>query len=90
LVKSMGIPLDNIVKNPALISYSLEKRLIPRLRVMEALKSMQLLNTELPCRIFFLTEKCFLEKYINENAHSSVLLDIYHNGEVDLQQGDAQ
>eukprot|EP00253_Pinus_taeda_P012878 PITA_12878 len=90
LVKSMGIPLDNIGKNPALICYSLEKRLIPRLRVMEALKSMQLLNTELNCRIFFLTEKCFLEKYINKNAHSSILLDIYHSGKVDLQQGATQ
>jgi len=84
LVKSVGLPLDCFVKYPALFGYSLEKRIIPRYRVMEALKSTQVLETELiGPRIFCCTEKCFLEKYVNKNADSSILLDIYHSGKVD-------
>jgi mTERF domain-containing protein len=84
LIKSMGFPLDYFVTYPALFGYSLEKRLIPRYRVMEALKSMQVLKSDLICpTIFVLTEKRFLEKYVNNNAHSSILRDIYHSGKVD-------
>jgi len=91
LVKYVGISLDNLVKYPVLFGYSLEKRVLPRYRVMEALKSMQMLKIELICpHIYCLTEKRFLEKYVNKNADSSILLDIYHCGKVDHQQGDPQ
>jgi hypothetical protein len=41
LVNYVGLPLDDLVKYAILPSLSLEKRIIPRYRVMEALKSMQ-------------------------------------------------
>jgi mTERF domain-containing protein len=92
LVNSAGLPLDDFVKYPLLFSRSLEKNIIPRFRVMEALKSMHLLNTEMSF-IFLvkLTKKKFLEKYVNSNADcSSVLLDIYHGGKAGKLQGNMQ
>jgi len=79
LVKSAGYTVADLLKYPDLLGYSLEKRIIPRYRVMEALKTMQVLNTEMICpRYFQLTEEQFLEKYVNKNAESLVLRDIYH------------
>jgi len=84
LVNSVGLPLDDLVKYATLPSLSLEKRIIPRYRVMEALKSMQEWKKEMISpRIFMSTEKCFLHKYVNKNADSSILLDIYHRGKVE-------
>jgi mTERF domain-containing protein len=82
LVKSLGLPLEDIVRYSCLLSYNLETRIIPRYRVMEALKSMQPLKTErIFPHIFYLTEKHFLEKYVNWNVESSsVLRDIYYGG----------
>jgi len=82
LVKSLGLPLDDIVIYSCLFSYKLETRIIPRYRVMEALKSMKLLKTErISPHIVKLTEKRFLLKYVNRNAESSsVLWDIYYGG----------
>lgn len=90
LVNSVGLPLDDFVKYPLLFSSSLEKNIIPRYRVTEALKSMRVLKTEMSFpRGVTLTEKCFLEKYVNSNAEfSSVLLDIYHGGKAEKLQGD--
>jgi len=83
LVNSMALPLADVAKYPNLFSNSLEKRIIPRYRVIEALKPMQV--QEFKRRIClgdiaFLTEKTFLEKYVNKNAESSYLLDIYNGG----------
>lgn len=86
LLKSVGLSLEDIVKYSILLSYSLETRIIPRFRVMEALKSMQeqVLKREssFPC-IAKLTEKCFLEKHVYSNAESSVLRDIYHSAKLE-------
>jgi len=57
--------------------------MIPRYRVLEALKSMQVQMLKRLCFpiIVTLTEKRFLEEYINSNAESSsVLHDIYNGG----------
>jgi len=79
LVKSAGFTLASLLKYPAVLGYSMEKRIIPRYRVMEALKTMQVLKTEMICPNYFqLTEEQFLEKYVNKNVESLVLQDIYH------------
>jgi hypothetical protein len=81
VVNSVGLPLADIVKYPTLFDLSLEKRIIPRYRVMEALKSMQVqeLKREMSLpKVFKLTEEQFLEKYVISNPESSILLDIYH------------
>jgi mTERF domain-containing protein len=82
LVNSVGLPLDDVAKYVCLFTCSLEKRIIPRYRVMEALKSMQVLKTGMSFpNIINLSERHFLEKYVNSNAESfSVLSDIYHGG----------
>jgi mTERF domain-containing protein len=79
LVNSVGLQLDDFVHYPFLFGSSLEKKIIPQYGVAEALKSMQVLKTEIYLPPFFkLPEKRFLEKYVYSNAKSSVLLDIYH------------
>lgn len=85
MVNSMGFSLDDLVKYPALFLFSLEKRIIPRYKVVNALKSMQVQEFKreiyLPT-IFYCTEKVFLDKYVNNHPESSILLDIYHGGKV--------
>lgn len=82
LVNSVGLSLDDFVTSPMLFSYSLEKRIILRYRVLEALKSMRGLKTETSFRIIVnMPEKRFLEKFVNSNHQSSsILRDIYHGG----------
>jgi hypothetical protein len=78
LVNSVGLPLDDLVKYPTLFTCSLEKRIIPRYRVMEALKSMQVLKTEMIFQIFLSCQKnVFLEKYVNSNAESFPFCGIF-------------
>jgi len=82
VVNSVGLPLADLVKYRKLFDYSLDKRLIPRYRVMEALKSMQVQELKreksLP-EVFYLKEEQFLEKHVINNPESSILLDIYHD-----------
>jgi mTERF domain-containing protein len=78
LVKTVGLQLADILKYPDLFANSLETRMIPRYRVLEAIKSMQVSKRKM-CfpRIIGLTEKRFLEEYVNSSAEfSSVLQDI--------------
>jgi len=84
LVNSVGLPLDDLVRYPPLFQFSLEKRMIPRYRVMEALESMKVPKPKMGFPLLFkLPERIFLEKYIHSNVESSsVLLDIYHGGKV--------
>lgn len=81
MVNSAGLPLDDFVKYHFLFTSSLERRIVPRYKVMETLKSMQMQEFKkdiyLPT-VFYLTEKHFLEKYVNNHPESSFLLDIYH------------
>jgi mTERF domain-containing protein len=83
-VKTAGIPLADLVKYPNLFEYSVETRMIPRYRVMEALKSMQV-QVQAPTKkgkkeglsflqILTMPENRFLEQYVNSNAESSALI----------------
>lgn len=79
LVKSAGLTIADFVRDPNMFSFSLEKRAIPRYRVMQSLKSMRVLKTEIHFQpILRLSEKRFLEIYVDSNAESSALRDIYH------------
>lgn len=78
LVKFAGLTLADFDKDPLLFQLSLEKRVIPRCRVIKALKSMGFLKTKMHFRhILRMSEKSFLEIYVDSNEKSSVLLDIY-------------
>lgn len=77
LVKFAGLTLADFDKDPLLFQLSLEKRVIPRCRVIKALESMGL-KTKMHFRhILRMSEKSFLEIYVDSNEKSSVLLDIY-------------
>jgi mTERF domain-containing protein len=82
LVSYAGISLDDLAQYPSLLGYGLERMTIPRYRVTEALKSMQVLKTEMGFpRVVNLSERRFLEKGLNSNAKSSsVLQDVYRGG----------
>lgn len=81
LVNSVELSLDDIVKYPSLLGYSLEMRIIPRYQVLKALMSKKISNRGLKFpSIVYLTEERFLEKYIDSNAESSVLWEIYCGG----------
>lgn len=81
MVNYVELPLADLVKFPLLWTFSLEKRINPRFRVMEALTSMQVQELKIPfIRIFHMPEKRFLEKYVNRNSKSSTLRTIYYGG----------
>eukprot|EP01018_Ginkgo_biloba_P022643 Gb_26176 [translate_table: standard] len=78
VVKSVGLPISIIVKYPILLTCSLETRIMPRYKVVEALKSMKLLKREkIFPQIVMLPEEQFLERYINPYSESLLLRDIY-------------
>lgn len=80
LVNTAGLTLSDLVKYPIMLAFSLEKRVIPRHRVMEAITSMQALKIKMHfISILHLSEKRFLEIYVDSNAESAVLRDIYHH-----------
>lgn len=77
-INSVSLPLSDVVKYPVILSCSLETRLIPRYRVIEALNSMSLSKKprSFPISVT-LSEKDFLKKYLDCYAESSELLTIY-------------
>lgn len=66
--------------------------MVPRYKVMEALKSMPVLKTEMSFpKVVKLSEKRFLEKCVNSNDKSfPVLWGIYYGRKVGHRQGDLQ
>lgn len=84
LVKTVGFPLADLVKYPALFSYSFEGRMLPRYRILEAVKSAQvqvLKRRHCFPTVVQWTEKRFLEEYVNSKAeYSLVLQDMYSGG----------
>ncbi|XP_061355360.1 transcription termination factor MTERF2, chloroplastic-like [Gastrolobium bilobum] len=79
LVKDMGWPSEDIAKDPVILGYSLEKRIIPRLSVIKILKSKCLLENDLHLSSFIRpTEEDFLNKFvINFQEDVPLLLDVY-------------
>ena len=77
LVKTVGLPLIDLIRYLGLFGLSLETMMVPRYRVLKEMESMQVQVSKrrfsFP-NIFRLTEKNFLEKYIES---SSFLQAIY-------------
>ncbi|CAE6260193.1 unnamed protein product [Arabidopsis arenosa] len=69
-MKRMGIEREALVKRPCVLMYNLEKRVIPRLKVLQILREKRLLKEEKKKKkknifdIVEMTEKAFLEKYV--------------------------
>lgn len=83
VVKTTGLSLADVHKYLDLLPYNVDTIMFPWYRVMEAVKSMRVQVWEKKGLSFplivTLTEKIFLENYVNLNLESSsLLLDIYH------------
>ncbi|CAJ1964382.1 unnamed protein product [Sphenostylis stenocarpa] len=79
LVKDMGLSSVDIAVYPHLISYSLEKRIIPRLSVIKILKSKGLIKSNFSFGSYMgITEEIFLKKFvIRFQEDLPLLLDVY-------------
>ncbi|KAL6606907.1 hypothetical protein ACP70R_042560 [Stipagrostis hirtigluma subsp. patula] len=66
LINEVGVEPQQIVKNPVLLMYSLEKRLVPRHRVMKVLQEKGLLKSDISIFILaYMGEKTFRLKFID-------------------------
>jgi mTERF domain-containing protein len=85
LVNKLGRPSTDIARNPLVLSYSLEKRIIPRCSVVQILIAKDVVNNDLCLSSFILiTEKSFLERYVYKFQDIvSQLLSVYHS-KIDL------
>ncbi|KAG4921033.1 hypothetical protein JHK82_049971 [Glycine max] len=79
LVKDMGLPSEDIAHYPQVLTYSFEKRIIPRFSVIKILCSKGLLKKDLHFSSFMcLTEENFLKKFVIKFQDDLPLLsDVY-------------
>ncbi|XP_010515018.1 PREDICTED: transcription termination factor MTERF4, chloroplastic [Camelina sativa] len=66
LVKKMNWPLEALVLLPAVLGYSLEKRIVPRCNVIKALMSKGLIGSENPpiSSVLVCNDQIFLNRYV--------------------------
>uniref|UniRef100_A0ACD6AL87 Uncharacterized protein n=1 Tax=Avena sativa TaxID=4498 RepID=A0ACD6AL87_AVESA len=78
LVTKVGLEPEYIVRRPALISYSLRGRLVPRYIVMKILQGKGLISAEY-CSIAVASESYFVERFIDQYKESVPdLADVYN------------
>jgi len=90
VVKKMNWPLKDVVSNPTVLGYNLEKRTVPRCNVIEALMSKRLLGdtgSELPpmSSVLVCTDELFLKRYVRNHGDKELVLElmtIYTRGRV--------
>ncbi|XP_004965021.1 uncharacterized protein LOC101752571 [Setaria italica] len=63
-MRDVGLELQYIAQRPALIMYSLERRLLPRHRLLNVLRAKRLRNLELNYYTAAMGEKTFVEKFV--------------------------
>ncbi|CAL0315864.1 unnamed protein product [Lupinus luteus] len=79
LVNHMGWPSEDIAAYPVVLAYSLEKRIIPRCRIIKLLKSKGLIKNSISIGSFTnMTEDSFLTKFVTKFLGDvPLLLDVY-------------
>ncbi|KAJ7960630.1 Mitochondrial transcription termination factor family protein [Quillaja saponaria] len=79
LLNKMGWPSECIARYPTILSYSLEKRIMPRCSVVQILKSKGLVNNDLRLGGFMgLSEKVFLKDFVTKFLETvPLLLNVY-------------
>lgn len=83
LVKRMGFPMAEIVRNPKLLGFSLEKRIIPRCSVIEVLISKGLIKKDVPLMsVLIPSEKRFLHNFVTNFQHCLPQLSSVYEGKV--------
>ncbi|TKY46740.1 Mitochodrial transcription termination factor-related [Spatholobus suberectus] len=86
LVKDMGLPPQDIAEYPLVLSYSLEKRIIPRFSVIKILQSKGLLKNDLHFGSFMcITEENFLKKFVTNFLDDLPLLSDVYKGLINHQ-----
>ncbi|CAH8256177.1 unnamed protein product [Arabidopsis lyrata] len=78
LVKKMNWPLKALVSNPAVLGYSLEKRIVPRGNVIKALMSKGLIGNELPsisC-VLMCSKLVFLNRYVENHEDKQLVTEL--------------
>ena len=91
-INKLGLESSVIAHRPLLLSFSLEKRLVPRALVIQFLSSKGLMKMDSGItKLFECTEACFIEKCISCYEEAPQLLKLY-NEKLDLskQIGDQQ
>jgi mTERF domain-containing protein len=79
LINKMGWPSTDIARNPLVLCFSLEKRIIPRCSVVQILLSKGLIKKDLSVSTFLgPVEKFFLERYVTKfQKRCPQLLSVY-------------
>lgn len=79
LINEMNIESSTVAKTPNIIGLSVEKRFIPRAAVFEFLLSKGLIDQQKTklVRIFLLSEKAFLDRFVNSLQEAPELLKLY-------------
>ncbi|ESQ29223.1 hypothetical protein EUTSA_v10023472mg [Eutrema salsugineum] len=80
VVKKMNWPLKAVASTPAVLGYSMEKRIVPRCNVIKALMSKGLLGkgSELPSMSYVLaiTDQAFLNKYVKKHDDKELVSEL--------------
>ncbi|EOA34091.1 hypothetical protein CARUB_v10021598mg [Capsella rubella] len=78
LVKKMNWPLKALVSNPAVLGYSMEKRIVPRSNVINALMPKGLIGNELPSisYVFICTNQVFLNRYVKKHEDKQLVTEL--------------
>lgn len=84
LVQDMGWSAEDVLKTPGVLSPNLDKTIVPRCRVVKALKEKGLVKSDSCVSTFVLiTEKVFLERYVSRfQKLVPGLMDLYR-GNID-------
>ncbi|XP_010430227.1 PREDICTED: transcription termination factor MTERF2, chloroplastic-like isoform X2 [Camelina sativa] len=78
VVKKMNWPLKSVITTPAMLGYSMEKRIVPRCNVIRALMSKGLLESELPLMssVLVCTNEEFLYKYVRNHDDKELVHEL--------------
>uniref|UniRef100_A0A1J3IEF1 Transcription termination factor 3, mitochondrial n=1 Tax=Noccaea caerulescens TaxID=107243 RepID=A0A1J3IEF1_NOCCA len=78
LVKKMNWRLKELVSNSQVVGYSMEKRIVPRCNVIEALLSRGLLGSGVPSlsSVLVCTDQSFLNKYVRKHDDEQLVLEL--------------
>lgn len=80
-MKTAKFDKDTIMTNPTCLMYSMEKRVIPRYKVMEILKSKKLLETKTRfVKVLSMKEDVFLDKFISSYPSEAPQLLMAYKG----------
>ncbi|KAL1216891.1 Transcription termination factor MTERF15 [Cardamine amara subsp. amara] len=77
VVKKMNWPIKAVVSHPQVLGYSMEKRTVPRCKVIKALMSKGSLGSELPpLSVLSMTDQDFLQRYVRKHNDKQLVTEL--------------